>query len=199
MELLSDPLKDRFLFHLKPPPHKPMPKEILFTGKSTRYLSNTEQNQSHNKLGVEDDNKDNFSLNKFTSDLSQKSNSKNSPNLFTQMPDWKLLMIHLLNEGRLTKEAALCIIRGATEIFQREPNLIRVLDPVIFVGDIHGQFYDLHHILIKMERIGEANYVFMGDYVDRGMFSIEVLLLLYALKINFPKKIILLRGNHECE
>lgn len=53
-------------------------------------------------------------------------------------------------------------------------------------------------MLNRFQSPRNQNLVFMGDYVDRGMFSVEVVLTLYALKINFPQQVIILRGNHEC-
>lgn len=83
------------------------------------------------------------------------------------------------------------------ELLATEPNVLVVSPPVTIVGDIHGQFYDM----IEMFRVGgdppETSYLFMGDYVDRGYFSVETLLLLFAYKVRYPKRVSLIRGNHE--
>ena len=66
------------------------------------------------------------------------------------------------------------------------------------VGDIHGQFYDLLHIFEINEFPSEENpYLFNGDYVDRGVFSLECLITLLAFKILYPKHFFMSRGNHE--
>lgn len=122
-----------------------------------------------------------------------------STTLFSKgdIPNWRVLKDHFSKEGNLQKQDALKIITKATEIFRREQNMVSLEDPVTVVGDIHGQYYDLLKILEVGGNPETTKYLFLGDYVDRGMFSFEVLLLLYSLKINYPNTIIMIRGNHE--
>lgn len=83
-------------------------------------------------------------------------------------------------------------------IFKNEPNVIHIDIPLNIFGDIHGQFSDMIHFIEMIGLPPHQNFLFMGDYVDRGNNSIEVCALLFAMKIMFPKNINILRGNHEC-
>jgi len=69
--------------------------------------------------------------------------------------------------------------------------------PVTVCGDTHGQFEDLMELFKIGGYIPDTNYLFMGDYVDRGLHSVETISLLLCYKLRYPKRIIILRGNHE--
>ncbi|KAL3758695.1 hypothetical protein ACHAWU_005281 [Discostella pseudostelligera] len=90
---------------------------------------------------------------------------------------------------------SLCL--RAREILVDEGNVQRVDAPVTICGDIHGQFYDLVELFKVGGECPESNYLFLGDFVDRGYYSVETFLLLLALKVRYPDRITLIRGNHE--
>ncbi|CAJ0633243.1 14716_t:CDS:2 [Entrophospora sp. SA101] len=104
----------------------------------------------------------------------------------------QLLQKQLLAESLIRE-----ICEKTKELLMRESNVVHISAPVTVVGDIHGQFYDL----IEIFRIGgycpHTNYLFLGDYVDRGLFSVETISLLTCLKLRYPERVQLVRGNHE--
>ena len=89
------------------------------------------------------------------------------------------------------------LIKQAKEIFSKESNVQSVRAPVTVCGDIHGQFHDLMELFKIGGKIPDTNYLFMGDYVDRGYYSVETVTLLVAYKVRFPNRIYMTRGNHE--
>ena len=93
------------------------------------------------------------------------------------------------------------LIHSAIEIFSKEDNILKLNDDFIVVGDIHGNINDLIRIFDMFEWPvqNDKKYLFLGDLVDRGEQSTEVILLLYSLKVLFPQNIYLIRGNHESE
>jgi serine/threonine-protein phosphatase 2B catalytic subunit len=104
----------------------------------------------------------------------------------------------MLSLGRISREAVKELLNRAQELFRKEKNVVDVKGPVNVIGDIHGQYYDMLHVLKRAGTPGvEKSYVFLGDYVDRGTFSCEVCLYLFSLKINHPARITMIRGNHE--
>jgi len=94
-------------------------------------------------------------------------------------------------------------IRGlcvkSREIFLQQPMLLELEAPLRICGDIHGQYYDLLRLFEYGGLPPESNYLFLGDYVDRGKQSLETMCLLLAYKIKYPENFFLLRGNHECQ
>eukprot|EP00933_Yihiella_yeosuensis_P060955 TRINITY_DN63764_c0_g1_i1.p1 TRINITY_DN63764_c0_g1~~TRINITY_DN63764_c0_g1_i1.p1 ORF type:complete len:301 (-),score=34.17 TRINITY_DN63764_c0_g1_i1:61-963(-) len=92
--------------------------------------------------------------------------------------------------------SSLCIL--SRDVFMDQPILLELGCPLKICGDVHGQYQDL----LKLFETGgfppEANYLFLGDYVDRGKQSLETICCLLSYKVKYPENFFLLRGNHEC-
>ena len=107
--------------------------------------------------------------------------------------------IEQLKHGEIVSESHLkTLCQSVSELLLEESNVQPVVSPVTIVGDIHGQHFDLLHIFnVVSGWPPETNYIFLGDFVDRGHNSVETLTLLLCLKYKYPACITLLRGNHE--
>lgn len=106
--------------------------------------------------------------------------------------------------GKVSKSLCLknpeivAICQASRDIFLSQPTLIELSPPVKIVGDVHGQYSDLIRLFEMCGFPPASNYLFLGDYVDRGKQSLETFLLLLCYKIKYPENFFLLRGNHEC-
>ena len=117
------------------------------------------------------------------------------------------MITRLLDAGYSTKiTKAVClknaeitaICTAVRETFLSQPALLELSAPVKIVGDVHGQYTDLIRMFEMCGFPPNANFLFLGDYVDRGKQSLETILLLFCYKLKFPENFFLLRGNHEC-
>ena len=95
------------------------------------------------------------------------------------------------------------LCEAAEAVFKEEPSLLELRAPVKIFGDLHGQFGDLMRLFdefgtpVTAGDITYIDYLFLGDYVDRGSHSLETICLLLALKVEYKLNIHMIRGNHE--
>lgn len=112
-----------------------------------------------------------------------------------------LLQVRSARPGKevmLPERQITLLCHAVRDIFISQPILLELEAPIKIVGDIHGQYYDLLRLFEYGGFPPEANYLFLGDYVDRGKQSLETVCLLLAYKVKYPENFFLLRGNHEC-
>eukprot|EP00915_Cephaloidophora_sp_WS-2016_P007797 GHVH01010789.1.p1 GENE.GHVH01010789.1~~GHVH01010789.1.p1 ORF type:complete len:319 (+),score=53.04 GHVH01010789.1:547-1503(+) len=120
----------------------------------------------------------------------------------------RLLELNSKEKGRKTPSKPLAnllsdleikfLCREAKAVLMSQDALLEVEAPIKICGDIHGQFSDLLRLFEHGGYPPKANYLFLGDYVDRGKQSLETICLMLAFKIQFPENFFMLRGNHEC-
>ncbi|XP_071962945.1 serine/threonine-protein phosphatase 5-like [Antedon mediterranea] len=116
----------------------------------------------------------------------------------------KALIDHLKSEKKLHRKYAYMILLQVFSVLKTLPSLCEITVPekskFTVCGDIHGQFYDLVNIFEINGLPSEQNpYLFNGDFVDRGSFSVEVILTLFGFKLLYPNHFFMARGNHESE
>lgn len=103
----------------------------------------------------------------------------------------------LMGCKQLSEVQVKVLCEKAKEILSKESNVQQVKCPVTVCGDVHGQFHDLMELFQIGGKSPDTNYLFMGDYVDRGYYSVETVTLLVCLKVRYKDRITILRGNHE--
>jgi diadenosine tetraphosphatase ApaH/serine/threonine PP2A family protein phosphatase len=99
---------------------------------------------------------------------------------------------------QLTENVFVDLMLRLMEELAKESNLLELQSPIIICGDVHGQLYDVFQLFEAAGSPADNKFLFMGDYVDRGYYSILTFSYLAALKLKYKGNIWLLRGNHEC-
>jgi len=128
-------------------------------------------------------------------------NSSKTPDFDIDKIIEKLLSVKGAKPGKqvnLLESEIQALVTKAREVFISQPILLELEAPLKVCGDIHGQYFDLLRLFDYGGFPPEANYLFLGDYVDRGKQSMETICLLLAYKVKYPENFFLLRGNHEC-
>lgn len=97
----------------------------------------------------------------------------------------------------IDKDAIKILTMKVQDLLIQEKNVCRLHSPIAVVGDIHGQFHDLLELFKITGRPPWTSFLFLGDFVDRGQHSVEVITLLCLLKLKYPSRIFMIRGNHE--
>lgn len=123
-----------------------------------------------------------------------------NPEIITKIKD-KLLALRDYQPGTsagLSVDEINLLCSTVKQIYLDQPILLELRPPLTVCGDVHGQFHDLLRLFDQGSYPPESNYLFMGDYVDRGRQSIETVCLLFCYKIMYPNNFFMLRGNHEC-
>lgn len=113
----------------------------------------------------------------------------------------KLLSVRGARPGKqvdLSEAEIKMLCLRSRDLLISQPMLLELEAPIKICGDVHGQYYDLLRLFEYGGFPPESNYIFLGDYVDRGKQSLETICLLLAYKIKYPENFFILRGNHEC-
>lgn len=103
----------------------------------------------------------------------------------------------LMQCNPLREEDVRTLCDRAESILKDESNVQSLRVPITVVGDIHGQFYDLKELFRIAGKAPETNFLFLGDYVDRGYYSVESVTFVVALKVRYRDRVCIIRGNHE--
>ena len=98
---------------------------------------------------------------------------------------------------RFDESTMVDLLHTAIEDFKKNTSIVKVVGPVIVIGDLHGNIHDFLRIINDVPDSLSKTFVFLGDYVDRGNFQTELATLLISLAVQYPLNFILLRGNHE--
>lgn len=116
------------------------------------------------------------------------------------MPDWKKVLEDAYEKKLPEEETLRQLIYETMTIITEESTVIQLSsNPYLnIIGDLHGQFHDVRYMFEVGGKVPNSRYLFLGDYVDRGYFSLETITMLICLKVLYPQTIYLLRGNHEC-
>ena len=109
----------------------------------------------------------------------------------------RLIKFRQGNKIELKEDEIKGICQAAKRIFLDQPVLLELNAPIRIVGDVHGQYNDLQRLFEFGGLPPQSNYLFLGDYVDRGKNGLETICLLLCYKVKYPENFFLLRGNHE--